>query len=559
MGVFVRSQHLGWFQRGEAVFLYHELYGFLLEMSADLKAIVDAFAQPVDHSLVVDQFADKFSIAQMNEFLSVFGQYRALVAPDVQELDGLVESVPIKGPWIVAAREADATVTAVTSRGFGPEPYAQPQIVKMDPWQADLWRSIDGEKTVRRLAANLTELYDGDPQQDLGRAVVSIAGWTHSSRQLTRVLLKPRSQFQRLPPYVTSTMPYAPLSDTPAPPVDPRTRNLDAYHEGTIADAEAQFDELETTLSHLFSDPHPALADRTYAQTFAGVARDRGWVAPDRAQVVEVGGGTGRFAAGMVESLRDLAGLHYKVVELAPALQAAQQERLAPFGALAESVRGHAEDLQLPESSVDFLISNEMIADLRMGFVTRDSLQKGRPDDETDPEALALIQQYGLDTQQAPEPVPVQVGATRLVERLAKVLKPGGTAVLTEFGGEKQFPIESTQLEHAEWSVHFGHLRKVAGVLGLQATLEPLPEFLKLRGDVWVLATTRTQFRNLRHLVRLHGGDLQKRAMTPEQFALACGGHLRPDSIEGVQFRPCGERVMGLVPSEFQVLVLRRG
>jgi hypothetical protein len=96
-------------------------------------------------------------------------------------------------------------------------------------------------------------------------------------------------------------------------------------------------------------------------------------------------------------------------------------------------------------------------------------------------------------------------------------------------------------------------------VLGLQATLEPLPEFLKLRGDVWVLATTRTQFRNLRHLVRLHGGDLQKRAMTPEQFALACGGHLRPDSIEGVQFRPCGERVMGLVPSEFQVLVLRRG
>ncbi len=569
MPMVVRSRHLSWFQRGEAVFLYHDLYGFLLEMSRDLKDFIDWFAEPHDAEQALAHFKGKHDEKQIIEFLSVFWQQRALVAPDAEELDGLVEAVPIKGPWIVVGREADGTMTAVISRGFGDEPYAEPRLLRLDTWQAELWRRIDGERTLLQLAGSLSEDLDGDPRQDLGRAVVSVAAWTHSAVQLTRVLLKPRSQLPRLPSYATSTMPYPPLATDEGATLAPtgtraelhdNTLNLQQYHQSGIEDAEAQFEEKETTLSHLFSEPHPALQDRTFAEAFLAAAQVRGWLHGGE-RVVEVGGGTGRFAAGVLQASAELwpdKPLDYTIVDLSPTLHAAQQLRLAPWAAQARSTVGQGEELNFPDGSVDFLISNEVIADFRIGFVSRNAVKSQQVDAETSAEALALCLAYKLPIERAPEPVPIQVGATRLLERLAQVLRPGGTAVLTEFGGLEQFPIESSHLDHAEYSVHFGHLVVVARALGLEVEVVPLPELLGLRGDVWVLSSTRTQFRNLRHLLRIHGGDLRKRALTPEQFALACGQALRPERIEGVKFQPVAERVMGLQPAEFQALIVRR-
>ena len=113
-------------------------------------------------------------------------------------------------------------------------------------------------------------------------------------------------------------------------------------------------------------------------------------------------------------------------------------------------------------------------------------------------------------------------------------------------------------MDHGEWSVHFGHLMQVARRLGLEASLESVPELMSLRGDVWVLASNRTQFRNLRYLFAQLGATLAKRALTPEQLAVAAGGKLQLDRIEGLQFRPVSERVMGLHPNEFKALILRR-
>lgn len=558
MPTYVRSQHLSWFRRGEAAYLYHDLYGYLLEMSADLKALVDFFATPQTAEAAASAFAAQWPQSQLGQFLGVFAQQKVLVEPDAQELDGLVQMVPIKGPWILAWNREDGSVRCVTSRGFGHEPWAQPQFLDLDPWQADLWKSIDGERTVQQLAMALTEAYDGDPAMDLGRAVVSIAQWTHSSRQLTRLLPAAKSKLSRLPPYATSTVPYAPFDAAAADEAGP-VRDLMAYHQTGIGDAEAQFEENETTLSHLLSDPHPALANLSYAQTLAKVAAKRGWVGPGQATVVEVGGGTGRFAEQLVLALREaVPGLNYTVVDASPALHAAQSERLAALGEGVHTRLGDAADLQLPAESVDWLVSNEVIADLRIGMVTRRSLDAGTADAETDPAALAVVQKYGLSCAAAPEPVPIQVGATQFVEQLAQALKPGGFALLTEFGAKDQFPIESTHLDHAEWSVHFGHLMKVAESLGLTAELVPVPALLGLREDVWVLASNRTQFRNLRFLLRSLGSDLPKRAMTPEQFAVHCGGKVRADKLEGLQFRPIGERVMGIVPGEFKALILHR-
>lgn len=564
MDLWQRSQHLSWFRRGDAAYLYHDLYGYLMEMSADLKEFVDFFATARTAEQAAVRFDPQWQKAQVGQFVGVFVQQKVLVPPDVQELDGLVQMVPIKGPWILALPTDGGLVRCVTSRGFGSEPWAQPQILELDGWQSDLWRSLDGERTVQQLALALTETYDGDVGMDLGRAVVSIAQWTHSARQLTRTLPTPKSKMARLPPYASSTVPYAPFDEVQPAQPQPQPQSvphadLTAYHTNAITDAEAQFEENETTLSHLLSDPHPALNNRSYAQTLADLAVQRGWVASGRATIVEVGGGTGRFAQQVLAALLpQLPDVQYTVIDSSPVLHQAQAQRLHEFSTQAHAQLGDALALGLADESVDWLVSNEVIADLRLGFVTRKALTTMQLDAQTDAEALAMVQSYELGYTGAPEPLPVQVGATRLLEQIAKALRVGGYALLTEFGDKDQFPVESTHLDHAEWSVHFGHLLQVAEKLGLEAELVPVPALLGLREEVWVLASNRTQFRNLRFLLRSVGCDLPKRALTPEQLAVHCGGKIAPERLEGVQFRPIGERVMGIVPKEFKALILRK-
>ena len=41
------------------------------------------------------------------------------------------------------------------------------------------------------------------------------------------------------------------------------------YHSHDIADAMKQFDDIETTLSHIFRKPHKALGNRAYGEAFA--------------------------------------------------------------------------------------------------------------------------------------------------------------------------------------------------------------------------------------------------------------------------------------------------
>lgn len=584
-----RSRHLSWFQRGPAVYAFHDQFGYLLEMSGDLKEFIDGFQPARTEAEAVA--AGPFTQAQVSEFVPVLAAHRLLVPVGDDEATALDGGFPTKGPWRTVHLGRDGVV-AVVSRGFREEPYAQPRLLAFVPFESALWLRIDGEQTVRQLAEAMAAAADPGPlgaQPDvalvLTRVRATVAAWTHHSVQLTKILDKPHSRFRQLPPYAASTMPYAPFGSGPQPafgkeaqPVfgkeaqaDGASRDLTGYHETTIEDAEAQFEELETTLSHLFCEPHPALHGRTYAQAFAAVALERGWLHPPQARVVEVGGGTGRFAAGLVQHLREthgLTGLRYTVIDLSPALHAVQTVRLHNLTG-ADAVLGHAEQLDLQDGSVDLLISNEVIADLRIGFVQRADLETDvfgdpvAPGPDSDPEALAVLARHPLVLPKAqpgvpvPDRVPVQLGAIRLLEHLARVLKPGGTAVLTEFGEEHQLPIESTHLDHAEFSVHFGHLMTVATALGLQATLEPVPQLLGLRDDVMVLATTRTQFRNLRHLLRAHGGDLLKRALTAEQFVKGCGD-LDPRGIDGLQWSPVGRRVMGLQPPEFKALILRR-
>jgi hypothetical protein len=92
-------------------------------------------------------------------------------------------------------------------------------------------------------------------------------------------------------------------------------------------------------------------------------------------------------------------------------------------------------------------------------------------------------------------------GAIELVHELARVLAPGGAAVLTEFGGD--FDPGPVQLfagfgagEHTEWSIDFRQLRAAAADAGL--AVEELPLHQLIGADLTVRCASYTDLWRLR-------------------------------------------------------------
>src|SRR3989442_10264826 len=88
-----------------------------------------------------------------------------------------------------------------------------------------------------------------------------------------------------------------------------------------------------------------------------------------------------------------------------------------------------------------------------------------------------------------PEDFIFNLGPVRFVAELWRVLKPGGRAILVEFGIEAGFSAPVKLPGHTEYEVQYSHLRQVARFLGFQEKFGPLPHFLNMRPDTRVLCT----------------------------------------------------------------------
>ncbi len=228
---------------------------------------------------------------------------------------------------------------------------------------------------------------------------------------------------------------------------------------------------METTVSHLFRRPHPALDGRSFGEALYDALDARGLLATGN--VLELGGGAGFVAAAM--SARAAARgrpLRHTFLDLSRPLLALQRQALPGASAL----RADAHRLPLRAGSLRGLfLANEVIADLSAAPASS-------------PHGRALAERYGLTP--APGEL-LNVGALGLVEELARVLAPGGAACLTEFGGD--FAAAPVRLygafgagDHVEHSIHFGQLEAAARALGLTAERVLLAELLGVRRDVRV-------------------------------------------------------------------------
>lgn len=611
------SRHLSWFAQREHRYLYHDLTGEILEVGPLLAPLLGTLTPgvPFERDALIEAFLEARTSAATHtapdphalaHALDELAEHDVLVEPDCDELERLLERVPVKARWRVVYHDPDTDAPLAV---IGRAPHVAPQLLRLDDRdERALWFAIDGEQSLLQLARTAPDAGPIDDHALRARALHFahiVARWTHSDLQLTRLSRVPLSFYRRqraIPGWLESTMPFERIDGPLATiPDAPQTIAHDDYHQSVIHDANHQFDEVETTLSHLFREPHPALGGRTYAAAFVDALVERGLLDADTHQVLEVGGGVGFFAEGFLERLATahpalLDAIHYRILDLSPALRQSQAARLARFGTRAAVIAGNGEFLEgIAPASLDLIVSNEVIADFTTVRLTRRTTDDARhaeaewldPDDELerleaeldddDDGGLAASATVELDG-----PAPAleflaahpelsfddapsgdflfNLGAARFVEAIARALRPGGAAVVTEFGDRWRYPVESLHLDHAEVSIHFGHLLDVARAVGLEAELVDVPDLIGLDGTGHrSLATTRTYFRNLCFLAARHGARLQKIAYTPESLALACAAtRFDPARVETLDWRPLQERVHGLVPHEFKALVLRR-
>jgi SAM-dependent methyltransferase len=581
----IRSRHVSYFQQHGQVFAYHNLFGYLLAMSPDLVDILEFHNGEVQTSdEVMARFCDDFEPGQLEEFLFIFRLYSCLVESEFEEKKSLWSMVPVRSRWVVYHQPTQDQLTLWrTDRDGNSTADAAP------PWAARLWAEIDGETTLGDLVNRLADDPSFSKLEDAESQVLeTLSEWAHYTRQYLKMAKGPVSQFgpeHKWPSYLRSTMPYAPwdpihdsLSENPleslATPIAPPHN----YYETQINDAAYQFENVETTLSHLLRHPSPLLGGATFADRVVDALKQRGHLNADTRSIVEVGGGLGHLAAGVLTRLRDddpdaFANISYKIVDMSPALRQAQEARLQEHG-VADRVTwhmGNAEELDLPAESVDLLLSNEVIGDFTTVRLTREVVGLTEESDhsaafeswslETEQllgKAGELLKGYDIPIRDAPEEFYFNVGAIGFIATVYELLKPGGSAFISEYGDPTRYPTPSTHLDHIEFSIHFGHLMHVGRTLGFEVDYDYLQDLIGINRNVETLATTRTYYRSLKAMLESFDIEFDKKAYTRQSMTELLSERLPLQHIGDVRFQPVDERCMGLAPHEFKALMLKK-
>ncbi|MGH7231136.1 MAG: class I SAM-dependent methyltransferase [Nitrospiraceae bacterium] len=270
--------------------------------------------------------------------------------------------------------------------------------------------------------------------------------------------------------------------------------HLSEFHLHEITKREGHFDQIETTVSHLFREPSDALQGLTYGRLLAKHLRRLGWWTPKPRMVLEVGGGLGYVAREMAQELSaaERQGVRYIFLDLTRSFVESQLS-LSESRWNRSGIQAHAEWLPVKDLSIDLLIDNENLADMTPVQVRRTEVESGRSTQPLHQEALDWIRRTRLPLgQDVPAEFMFNLGPIRFLAEVWRVLRPGGRAILVEFGIESGWPAPVKLPGHTEYEVQYTHLRHVARWLGFQERYFALPQFLMLKPDTQLLCTGAT-------------------------------------------------------------------
>lgn len=460
----------------------------------------------------------------------------AAVARRLDQLGLLAESRPLDLSVLIPARSRLALLLPDRPALWLPLP--QVRTVGGHAWaeraltddELRVWRTINGSRTVAQVAQR-AEL----PPE---RVLAFLATLTDPRVQAAQLRPQPvRGREPALARLVAADRPPATRAGHEWGAEGQTT--LRTYHLDAITDGETHFDDRETTVAHAFARPHPALHSQPFGAALHAALEARDML-PQDGPVLEIGPGTGELGAAFLTRAAERGLPRGEVLRLdqSPELLRTQDRRQPGT----RGILGSATDLPLPDGSVALAICNEVIADLAAVPAHGDGPDAGqvrRRLDRYDIKALA----------EADTPPLYNLGAWLLLEELHRVLRPGGTAYLSEFGDIDEHPTQTRFLDHPEVSIHFGHLLQVARGLGFEARCLGLPELLEM--DLSARWLARHSYEGLRARMRAEGHHLEARAWTIDRLDL-------PWAVEGLEEVSVAEEGPGPVPTRFMALLLRR-
>lgn len=442
-----------------------------------------------------------------------------LITEDYDPLDPLLDwyvARPIQNPAVAYRSETGEWMLARTTMEktvYSPKVDELPVVVEeqLSPLAAEMFLMADGTRTLRQIFSEL----------NAGRAELDFL--TTQERQLIK--LTPRQEDLEDP---FSNVNIVPRNLFHSERKDQAT--IADFHLHDIEEAEWEFDFIEPTVNHSFRFPHEALGGLDYGSRFC-VSTLTPEVVPllkhaDPLEVLEVGGGTGSFARSFINQSANLnrTRLNYHILDLSPALMANQRKLLSEL--LRESSHFHqdATEFDLPGKKFDLIVSNEVIADFPVASIKGDGAY--------------YVEQYDLPVKDAPEAAVVNAGVFRFIERAWQHLKPGGTLILSEYGAVDRYPAASFNLNHDEYTIHFGHVAACAAKVGFECRLLTLKDFLGLDDEVLVLNGREEHLLCLNHVLKKYGEVLPYAVISRSDFENRCRGIVEQTGLIGYSFSP---------------------
>jgi len=330
------------------------------------------------------------------------------------------------------------------------------------------------------------------------------------------------------------------------------------FHQRGIEDANWEFDLIEPTVSHMFRFPSPALGGLTYGARFCeAVLGEISWEAARTLDILEVGGGTGSFARSFLTHANGAGcAFNYHILELSRALAANQKSLLAAEGFSVEHFEQDAISFSIPDRKFDVLIANEVIADFPISWVRKSD----HSDEESwEGEGTSYLKKYDLSLDGAPDSFRLNSGVFEFIERSWEHLRPGGTAILTEYGDIDDFPVQILHLNHEEFSIHFGHVKTCAEKMGFMCRLLTLVEFLQIDEDIPILAGNDQHIVCLNQVLKRFNQSLPFAANTKSDFETRFQASSDQMDVTGPRFVPLRYGYhYGPPLNEFKVLIMHK-
>lgn len=265
------------------------------------------------------------------------------------------------------------------------------------------------------------------------------------------------------------------------------------YHLRGITDPFDNFENRETTVSHIFRERHPFLGNRAYGEAIFHAIHDRFGITFSHA--LEIGGGRGDFAKTFLRAWtrsRPNGTRRYTIVDLSPVLLRSQRRIVGIQPIPIRLIQADAEQLPFRRGSIaGLVIANEMIADLDVCRLVRraPSANRSRSGSWRIPPALsraqrakvrAYLRRSCLETCNGLREVLFPIGLVRLLEELHVAVDGNSLIVLVEYFDEDGGGTVCSYPKHHECSLSLPIVCELARCIGFSVESVPLIEFLDL-------------------------------------------------------------------------------